>query len=564
MSRETRNMTLHNVLLILSFFVTYVATQNISSNSANDTSAYPLDPILQYRPNFARSVPVQILFIGIVFTLAAVLLIHLLFTAQYHWPLAPVNFVLQMSSVTTLVVSCVATINVIMSTVSSQSRQWPYMLDYIAVNIPPLTPGADLDDSWTTPGLAAWLLMNAAVGMLIQLTHIQFLTLLYPSSLERRLIYALLGPLAVASAAMHVVRIRSDTKTTDIAFAIQNICNATLSLLFTMSLLLWGLLVNRKQAWRTDGGTANFGVGAITLAIISTVTTFLYIPTKEQYEWMPGLIWAVILWQSFLGWWWWVGAGMGVGEVDDLLRREEKRRRKRSLQMARRQIRRERAQTILRGVSEAFGVRRRNTVQHSDADGEESVRVTPVLSRRSASEPCDGRVASPTVVSSSASTTISASTVGTPLAASTRARLARLVNHRVWHAVHGFFLYLRHAHLTAARAQAVEHVERINQVYGPEGQPQVGRGWGIGHLGWDLGIRGWRGAESVEMQSYTKDSDDSTVEGVEEGVVRVPNGEEKGQEPNPTRDYGAAPQPPRSVWWWGPLAQWRLQDTTVY
>lgn len=132
--------------------------------------SYPFDPILQYRPPFARSVPVQILFTGIVFTLAAVLLIHLLFTAQYHWPLAPVNFTLQVSAVTTLVVSCVATIHVIMSTVSAQSREWPYMLDYIAVNIPPLTPEPNqfINGNWTTAGLAAWLLMNATVGMLIQ------------------------------------------------------------------------------------------------------------------------------------------------------------------------------------------------------------------------------------------------------------------------------------------------------------------------------------------------------------------------------------------------------------
>ncbi|EMD32926.1 hypothetical protein CERSUDRAFT_118356 [Gelatoporia subvermispora B] len=554
--------------LVLSWFVGCVAAQN-NSTTVNDTYGYPFDPILQYRPPFARSVPVQILFTGIVFTLAAVLLIHLLFTAQYHWPLAPVNFTLQVSAVTTLVVSCVATIHVIMSTVSAQSREWPYMLDYIAVNIPPLTPEPNqfINGNWTTAGLAAWLLMNATVGMLIQLTHIQFLTLLYPSTLERRLIYALLGPLAVMSASMHIVRIRSDVKTTDVAFAIQNVCNATLSLLFTASLMGWGFLVNRKRAWRTDGGTANFGAGAITLAIMSTVTTFLYIPTKEQYEWMPGLIWAIILWQSFLGWWWWVGAGMGVGEVDDLLRREEKRRKKRSIQLARRQVRRERAQTILRGVSEAFGVRRRNTVHHSD--GEDSTHAAPVPSARSASEPATERAPSPTTVSSSASTnTAPGTTASTTVSLSTRAGLARLFDHRAWHVLQGWFLYLRHAHLTAARAQAVEHVERINQVYGPDGQPPVGRGWGLRGFGLGLGTRGGRVSESVEMHSFSsKDSDGSTAEDVEEGVMRIRRRRSDGPQQGDAQPGGtAAPQPqrPRSLWWWGPLAQWRLQDTTVY
>ena len=106
-----------------------------------------------------------------------------------------------------------------------------------------------------------------------------------------------------------------DEKLTDIATAAQNVCNATLSLLFTASLLIWGFLVNRKQAWRTDGGTAAFGVGALMLALASTTITFIYIPSKDHYAWMPGLMWAVILWQSFLGWWWWVGAGMGVEKL---------------------------------------------------------------------------------------------------------------------------------------------------------------------------------------------------------------------------------------------------------
>ena len=115
---------------------------------------------------------------------------------------------------------------------------------------------------------------------------------------------------------MHVLRMHDDAKVANVASAVQNICNATLSLLFTSALILWGCVINRRDAWRTDGGTAAFGAGAITTALISTALTFLYIPSRDQYAWMPGLMWAVILWQSFLGWWWWVGAGMGVGELE--------------------------------------------------------------------------------------------------------------------------------------------------------------------------------------------------------------------------------------------------------
>ncbi|KAI0774811.1 hypothetical protein BD413DRAFT_454794, partial [Trametes elegans] len=259
--------------------------------------SFPYDPILAHRPSYARSLPIQILLLGITLTLTCVLIIHLIFTAQYHWPLAPVNYVLQMSAVTTLLISCIASMHVILSSTIEQSLQWPYMLDYIAVDIPPLTDNTD----WEMGELAAWLLMNATTSGLIQITHIQFLTLLFPSSLERRLIFSLLGPLAIVSSIMHVLRIHDNANLVKIASAIQNICNATLSLLFTGSLFLWGCLVNRRDAWRTDGGTAAFGVGALTLALVSTSLTFLYIPRRDQYTWMPSLMWAVILWQSFLG-----------------------------------------------------------------------------------------------------------------------------------------------------------------------------------------------------------------------------------------------------------------------
>ena len=58
---------------------------------------------------------------------------------------------------------------------------------------------------------------------------------------------------------------------------VRNVCNATLSLLFTLALFIWGLLVNRKQAWRTDGGTAAFGCAALSLAVVSTALNFLYV-----------------------------------------------------------------------------------------------------------------------------------------------------------------------------------------------------------------------------------------------------------------------------------------------
>lgn len=140
----------------------------LSVAAQNDTDAddgYPNDPVLQYRPNFARSLPVQILVTGVVLTLVAVLLIHLLFTIQYHWTLAQVNYILQLSGVSTLLISLVATLHVVLAQSVRESKQWPYMLSYIAVDTPPLD---DDDTTWTTIEQVTWIVMNATTAVLIQ------------------------------------------------------------------------------------------------------------------------------------------------------------------------------------------------------------------------------------------------------------------------------------------------------------------------------------------------------------------------------------------------------------
>ena len=125
------------------------------------------DPYMAYRPAFARSLPVQIMLTGVVLTLVAVLFIHLLFTGQYHWPLAPVNYVLQLSGVTTLLISLIATIHVVLSATFAESEKWPYMLSYIAVNVPPLDMESNTE-MWSVAERATWLVMNASTSGLIQ------------------------------------------------------------------------------------------------------------------------------------------------------------------------------------------------------------------------------------------------------------------------------------------------------------------------------------------------------------------------------------------------------------
>ena len=146
---------------------------SICGAQSNGTDvAYDNDPILQYRPNFTRSLPVQILLTGVVLTLVAVLFIHLIFTVQYHWPLAQVNYILQMSGVTTLLISMIATLHVVLAASIQESREWPYMLSYIAVDIPPLVIDNDRDESgWSWVEQATWLAMNATTSGLIQVRY---------------------------------------------------------------------------------------------------------------------------------------------------------------------------------------------------------------------------------------------------------------------------------------------------------------------------------------------------------------------------------------------------------
>jgi hypothetical protein len=110
---------------------------------------------------------------------------------------------------------------------------------------------------------------------------------------------------------MQLVPIRGNDQQNALASAIRNVCNATLSLLFTSFLLIWGLVISRGQAWRTDGGTAAFGISALGLSLLSTGLTILHVRKEEEYLWIPCLMWSVLLWQIFFGWWWWVGAGGG-------------------------------------------------------------------------------------------------------------------------------------------------------------------------------------------------------------------------------------------------------------
>ncbi|KAF9075659.1 hypothetical protein BDP27DRAFT_1380757 [Rhodocollybia butyracea] len=481
------------------------------------------DPYLGYKPEFARSLPVQTLVTGVVFTLVAVLFIHIIFTGQYHWPLAPLNYALQLSGVVTLLVSLIATMHVVLSAAKDESEHWPYMLSYLAVYLPPLdnlipsapeiansTNSTPIPTAWTTAERGTWMLMNATVSVLVQINHIQFLTLLFPSRLEARLIYFLLGPLALTSAIMQCIPIQESNDTLNgLANNIRNVCNATLSLLFTSSLFIWGLLVNRSQAWRTDGGTAVFGASALGLAVVSTALTFLYVPKNQEYVWLPGLIWAVILWQSFLGWWWWVGAGSGQSAqttdhvVEILLQRSER---------------------LVSRRRESRENKRKKRHGGTDHTGEQAS-----LSEDSSPPPARPR---PRRTPSDTLTTSSTSTSSLP------SFLPKMV--------HDWIHNLRHA--IAERIREMEMTTRNGARVS---------GWGLGSFGWRVSRNEY---EMEIIRRHRRRNDSGSGSDEEQGLPRK-NGQTAESRRAPRADEGTRR---RSMWWWGPLDKWRLQDTTVY
>ncbi|PWN20115.1 hypothetical protein BCV69DRAFT_283648, partial [Microstroma glucosiphilum] len=296
---------------------------DISGQPSATSEADARDNLLAIMPAFVFSMPAQILVTGINIALVSVIAVHLLFTVQYHLPLSRDNWILQMCSTLMLLVSLIVYLSVVFSSLQAQSHTWPYTFDYLAAAIPPT------DGSWSTVRCAFYLIMRALTTLLIHLTHIQYLTLLYPSALEARLILWMLGPLAVIAAGMEFTALSpmDDVKTSDLGDAIRNICNSTLTLLYSCALLIWGGLVNRRRAWRSDGGTASFGGGAMGLAIMNTVMSFVQI-RYDRLWWLPDICWTLTLWQSWLGFWWWVGAGMGIGEVEDREERAERRRKR--------------------------------------------------------------------------------------------------------------------------------------------------------------------------------------------------------------------------------------------
>ncbi|KAG8830074.1 hypothetical protein FRC17_005495 [Serendipita sp. 399] len=527
---------------ITSTILTTATVTSATITATTTRTVYDRDPYLAFQPAFAYSLPVQFLLTGVILALSTTLLIHLIFTAPYHWPLAKLNYGLQLSGVVSLLLSIGVMMSVILGAAHGTSREWPYMLNYVAVDVPL--------QNWTQIESGLWYTLDAVTSGLAHATHIQFLTFLYPSRIEERLILGLLGPLVLMASIASLLPLSEAGSTRAIAESIKNICNSTLAILFSIALCVWGSFINRKEAWRTDGGTAIFGAGAVTLSLFSMGIA------RVPPVWIPPLTWTVVLWQSFLGWWWYVGSA-----APELPSRNRKRKRAKASHKSHRGRVEEDEQARLMRVRTKLGlkdsrVRRRTRNEETTEDEQGS-------GTRRAEEQRESSVERETSPSAKETTQIS------PMLARLPAPLYR------------WLLVLRQEHLNAREQQAAANEQRQFAMYGNDrARGVMGNGWGLGSFALRAAAdqRAMEGGEADERDRNTRaggrlsDEGDASLEmqgmGERDDQPRrniwgdeEPRRATEPERPPIDRELGT----PKSSWsWMGPFRRWRLRDMTSY
>lgn len=106
--------------------------------------------------------PTQMLIYGVVLTLLTVLLVHLVFTSRYHYPLAKLNFILLITSVVVTESLVCVVIAVVNSSLLDKSRGWPFMFNYAEEEVP--------SPQWSKGTLIGWYMSQAIITLL---THVR-------------------------------------------------------------------------------------------------------------------------------------------------------------------------------------------------------------------------------------------------------------------------------------------------------------------------------------------------------------------------------------------------------
>ena len=125
---------------------------------------------------------------------------------------------------------------------------------------------------------------------------------------------------------------------------------------------------------------------------------------------------------------------------------------------------------------------------------------------------------------------------------------------------------LRLAHLTAARNQAVERVEKIEQVYKREERANSSRDADVGVVGWGLGSFGLRDLKQEPGRECGISSDDDNDGGVDKLPSSTHAASDRQVEVRHRDHVVDLPQPAHveaavagerqraSMWWWGPCS----------
>jgi len=327
------------------------------------------------------------------------------------------------------------------------------------------------------------------------------------------------------------------TKLTDLSDAIQSICNSTLSLLYTIALLVWGVIVNRKQAWRLEGGTAAFGAAALLLAMNSTALSFLQLSDIGPFAWMTSLLHTSIVWQNFVSWWWWVGAGMSETYEDNYKARDRKRQAKNRLKT----LKGTKPKGALHTFDRLWRKGTRNGTVLPDVNGE--------ISENPEEETLSADANSTSVETASTSSrerTVQRrqSRPGTP---SERSLSPAHTHHGSaededshidssysgWFGLSGWWHALRRAHRNAVRAQNLERVV--------------------------INSRRQRHRQEYYESPFTNEA--RALEALEEMDRERAEREIRGRR---MKEMGVSASMGSRALWWGPFERWRFRDRTVY
>lgn len=233
-----------------------------------------------------------------------------------------------------------------------------------------------------------------------------------------------------------------------------------------------------------------------------------------------------------------MGVHQGVEGVKEMLRREEKRDRKRKERQAKRVERRERAKAVFRGVTDALrpGENEGEVVEGVDSNADEATEQPTSTTRMTSTSP-SRREHSATQTSPRSTTT----------------RASDVVDSSIGRWFVKWFLFIRQEHRTAAREQAAERTERMQNAY------ENGAGWGLGSFAMTRLDR-----RRSPRRDNTADSAESASGGESDGdgcSVR----RRTFRKPTPsTVDQRVSSSRPPSASWWGPLQRWRLKDSTAY